>query len=121
MQMASFKSHKKEEGTVIEFVKNQVGLKAQSLEHLIKPRLAGILTCECVIPFSRAVTVELYEQISLHSEVHIMKLSCCSLNYVLCLVWPKGYYGADIRKENRLGTVMLQELFNVQFNHFSLI
>jgi hypothetical protein len=69
------KATKKKQGTVTEFIRNQVGLKALSLEHLTKPRLACILTCECVIPFSRAVTVELHKQISLHSEVHVTKLT----------------------------------------------
>ena len=66
-------THTQTQGPVREFIRNQVGLKALTLEHLTKPRLAGILTCEWVIPFTRAVTVELHGQISLRSEVHVMK------------------------------------------------
>jgi len=74
------KATKKEQGAVIEFIRNQVGLKALSLEYLTKPRLVGILTYEWVTAFSRAVTVGLHEQISLHSEVHVMKLSYSTTN-----------------------------------------
>ena len=69
------KATKKKERTVIEFIRNQVELRGQSLEHLTKPRLVGILTREWVITFSRAVTVGPHEQISLHSEVYVMKLT----------------------------------------------
>jgi hypothetical protein len=123
MQMAPFKRHKKETGDSYRVHQEPGGTKGMVTRTPDQTKASGYSHmligytiqqgCDC---WTTWTNLSVLRGTHYETDCHV-----APSNKVLCLVRLKGSYGADITKENRLGTVMLQELFNVQSNHSNLV
>jgi hypothetical protein len=113
MRMASFKSHKKETGDCYRVHQELGGTKGTVTWTPDQTTASGHShTWMCYTIQQSCDSWTTWTNLSsLRGTRYETDCHVTLLNYVLCLVWLKGYYEADIRKENRLGTVMLHELF----------